>query len=226
MTDNDQRSIVVRDLQRIGVVAVVRLADGGQLREVARALGDGGVRAIEITMTVPRAVAIIEELAATLPANFTLGAGTVLDAATAREVIRAGARFVVSPVFKAEIVAACREADCAVMPGAFTPTEILHAWESGADIVKVFPSTSLGPTYFKDVRGPLPHVRLMPTGGVTRENAAEWIRAGAVAVGAGSALVDPAAVKAGRFDMIRDNARAFVEAVAGARERMPAGVTS
>jgi 2-dehydro-3-deoxyphosphogluconate aldolase/(4S)-4-hydroxy-2-oxoglutarate aldolase len=129
-------------------------------------------------------------------------------------------------VFKAEIVAACRDLDCAVMPGAFTPTEILHAWDAGADIVKVFPSTSLGPTYFKDVRGPLPHVRLMPTGGVTRENAADWIRAGAVAVGAGSALVDPAAVKAGRFDLIRDSARAFVDAVASARGRMPAGVTS
>ena len=158
-------------------------------------------------MTVPRAVALIEELAATLPADVIVGAGTVLDAETAREVIRAGARFVVSPVFQAEIVDACRDADCAVMPGCFTPTEILAAWEAGADIVKVFPATALGPGFFKDVRGPLPQVRLMPTGGVTRDNAGDWIRAGAVAIGVGTALVDPAAVEAGRFDLIRDNAR-------------------
>jgi 2-dehydro-3-deoxyphosphogluconate aldolase/(4S)-4-hydroxy-2-oxoglutarate aldolase len=223
---DDQRSGVVDRVQQSGVVAIVRLADGGQLCEVTRALGDGGVRVIEITMTVPRAVALIESLAAELPADFVLGAGTVLDAATARAVIRAGARFVVSPVFKKEIVDACREANCAVMPGAFTPTEVLQAWEAGADIVKVFPSTSLGPTYVKDLRGPLPHVRLMPTGGVTRENAGDWIRAGAVAIGAGSALVDPAAVKAGRFDVIRDNARAFVAAVAIARRQTAAGVAS
>jgi len=218
------RMAVVDRIIAAGVVAVVRLDDGSQLLEVARALGDGGVRAIELTMTVPRAVALIESLAAELPADFLLGAGTVLDAATAREVIRAGARFVVSPVFKNEIVEACGEAECAVMPGAFTPTEILQAWDAGADIVKVFPSTSLGPAYFKDLRGPLPHVRLMPTGGVTRENVAEWIRAGAVAIGAGSALVDPAAVKAGRFDAIRGNARAFVESVAIARGRSAVGV--
>jgi 2-dehydro-3-deoxyphosphogluconate aldolase/(4S)-4-hydroxy-2-oxoglutarate aldolase len=218
------RMDVVDRIIAAGVVAVVRLDDGSQLLEVARALGDGGVRAIEITMTVPRAVALIESLAAELPADFLLGAGTVLDAATAREVIRAGARFVVSPVFKNEIVEACGEAGCAVMPGAFTPTEILQAWDAGADIVKVFPSTSLGPAYFKDLRGPLPHVRLMPTGGVTRENVAAWIRAGAVAIGAGSALVDPSAVKAGRFDAIRGNARAFVESVAIARGRSAVGV--
>ena len=220
MSDADHRSRTLHSLQFTGVIAVVRLADGGRLREVAHALWEGGVRAIEVTMTVPRAVAIIGELAAELPAGFILGAGTVLDAATARDVIRAGARFVVSPVFKPEIVDACRDEECAVIPGAFTPTEILCAWEAGADIVKVFPSTALGPTYFKDLRGPLPHVRLMPTGGVTRENAGDWIRAGAVAVGAGSALVDPAAVTAGRFDTIRDNARAFIDAVASARDRV------
>jgi 2-dehydro-3-deoxyphosphogluconate aldolase/(4S)-4-hydroxy-2-oxoglutarate aldolase len=226
MTEPDQRSIVVEKLQATGVVAVVRLADGGQLRQVARALWDGGVRAIEITMTVPRAVAIIASLADELPEEFLVGAGTVLDAATAHEVIRAGARFVVSPVLKTEIIDACRDRGCAVIPGAFTPTEIVRAWDAGADIVKVFPSTSLGPGYFKDLRGPLPHVRLMPTGGVTRENAADWIRAGAVAVGAGTALVDPAAVGAGRFDTIRDTARAFIDAVAAARQRAAAGVVS
>ena len=224
MSRDDRRSLVVNRVERAGVVAILRLADGGSIRDVARALGDGGVRVIEITMTVPRAMALIESLAAELPEDFVLGAGTVLDAATAREVVRAGARFVVSPVFKNEIVEVCREAGCAVMPGAFTPTEILHAWEAGADIVKVFPSTSLGPTYVKDLRGPLPHVRLMPTGGVTRENAGDWIRAGAVAIGAGSALVDPAAVNAGRFDVIRDNARAFVDAIAIARGRSAVGV--
>jgi 2-dehydro-3-deoxyphosphogluconate aldolase / (4S)-4-hydroxy-2-oxoglutarate aldolase len=220
------RTRTVEQVITSGVVAVVRLEDGSRLREVARALGDGGVRAIEITMTMPRAVALVESLAAELPSNVVLGAGTVLDAATARDVIRAGACFVVSPVFKREVVDACGDADCAVIPGALTPTEILQAWEAGGDIVKVFPSTSLGPTYFKDLRGPLPHVRVMPTGGVTRENAGAWIRAGAVAIGAGSALVDPAVVRAGRFDVIRENARAFVAAVASARGQIAGGVTS
>jgi len=174
------------------------------------------VSAIEITMTVPRATELIRELAGLLP-EALIGAGTVMDAQTAKTVIAAGARFVVSPVFRPAIVSACHELDVPACPGCFTPTEIAAAWEAGGDIIKVFPSTSLGPTYFKDLRGPLPSIKLMPTGGVTKENAGDWIRAGAVAVGAGSALVDPRAVDARNFDAITANARAFVAAVRGAR---------
>lgn len=146
-----------------------------------------------------------------------VGAGTVLDAETARQVILAGARFVVGPVLRPEVIELGHRYDVAVMPGCFTPTEILTAWEAGADVVKVFPATALGPGFFKDVRGPLPQVRLMPTGGVTRENAGAWIAAGAVAIGVGTALVDPKAVSAGRFDLLSANARHFIDAVRVAR---------
>ena len=141
----------------------------------------------------------------------------MIDAATARAVIDAGARFVVSPVFRREVIDACHERDVAVAPGCFTPTEILDAHEHGADIVKVFPATALGPSYIKDVRAPLPQVRLMPTGGVTLDNAGDWIRAGAVAVGVGSALLDAKAIEEGRFDVLANNARRIVASVASAR---------
>jgi 2-dehydro-3-deoxyphosphogluconate aldolase/(4S)-4-hydroxy-2-oxoglutarate aldolase len=174
-------------------------------------------------MTVPRAVALIEELASALPEDFAVGAGTVLDAETARQVILAGARFVVGPVLRPAVIEMAHRYDVPVMPGCFTPTEILDAWEQGADIVKVFPATALGPGFFKDVRGPLPQVRMMPTGGVTRDNAGEWIAAGAVAIGVGTALVDKAAVKARRFDTIAANAAHFIQAVASARTTPGAG---
>jgi 2-dehydro-3-deoxyphosphogluconate aldolase / (4S)-4-hydroxy-2-oxoglutarate aldolase len=224
MTVQQKRADVVRDIEAGGVVAVIRLAEAAHLRAVAEALAAGGVRALEVTMTVPRAVALIEELAASAPPGVLVGAGTVLDAETARQVILAGARFVVSPVFNPDVVAMCHRYDIAVMPGCFTPTEILAAWQAGADVVKVFPATALGPGFFKDVHGPLPHVRLMPTGGVTRDNAGNWIRAGAVAIGVGTALVDRKAVAAGRLDEIAANARHFVQAVQAARGMAPAGV--
>ena len=138
---------------------------------------------------------------------------------TARAVIDAGARFVVGPVFRRDVVDACRERDIVVAPGCFSPTEIVEAHEYGADIVKVFPATALGPQYIKDLRAPLPHLKLMPTGGVTLDNAGEWIRAGAVAVGAGSALLDAAAIEAGRLEVITANARRIVASVAAARSR-------
>lgn len=200
-----------------GVVAVVRLRDASGVRQVADALLAGGVRAIEVTMTVPRAVEIIADLAATAPRELVIGAGTVTDAETAQAVIAAGASFVVSPMLDLPMVAACRVAGVPVMPGCFTPTEIVTAVRAGADAVKVFPATTLGPTYFKDVRGPFPDLRLMPTGGVTAENAASWIRAGAWALGAGGALVDPALVQSGQFAAITARAQAFITAVASAR---------
>ena len=214
MTD---RAATVSAIEASGVVAVIRLKDPASLRAVVDALAEGGVRALEVTMTVPRAIELIAQIAPTLPPEVVLGAGTVLDAPTARAAVAAGARYVVSPVFRPEVVSACHELGAAAMPGCFTPTEILTAWEAGADVVKVFPATALGPGYFRDLRGPLPQLRLMPTGGVSIANAGDWIRAGAVAIGVGTALVDPAAVEAGRFDEITRKAREFVAAVAAAR---------
>jgi 2-dehydro-3-deoxyphosphogluconate aldolase/(4S)-4-hydroxy-2-oxoglutarate aldolase len=216
-TSLDAREAVVRAIQDLGIVAVIRMRDATKLRAVVDALADGGVRALEVTMTVPNAVALIRELAPTMPEGFILGAGTVTDAATVNAVADAGARYVVSPVFRREVIKACHDRGIAVAPGCFTPTEILDAHEAGADIIKVFPATALGPQYIKDVRAPLPQVKLMPTGGVTPDNAGDWIRAGAVAVGIGSALLDTAAIDAGRFDVIVENARRTVANVAAAR---------
>jgi len=212
-----RRAAVTARVEALGVVAVIRMKDPARLRAVVDAMADGGVRALEVTMTVPRAVELIRELAPTLPEGFLLGAGTVIDAATAHAVIDAGASFVVSPVFRPDVIAACHERDVPVMPGCFSPTEILAAHDSGADIVKVFPATTLGPQFIRDVRAPLPQVKLMPTGGVTLDNAGDWIRAGAVAVGVGSALVDAKAIESGRYDVITANARRVVESVATAR---------
>jgi 2-dehydro-3-deoxyphosphogluconate aldolase / (4S)-4-hydroxy-2-oxoglutarate aldolase len=211
------RNDLVQDIEDCGIVAVVRMQDPDRVRDVVNALAAGGVRALELTMTVPRAVALIEELAATLPPEFVLGAGTVLDTETAREVILAGAKFVVSPVLNHDVIQLCHRYDVAVLPGCFTPTEILSAWQAGADIVKVFPATAVGPGFFRDVRGPLPQVRLLPTGGVSLENVGDWIKAGACAVGIGSSMLDPKAIAEGRFEVITANARIAVDGVRAAR---------
>ena len=211
------RADITHAIEAMGVVAVIRLKDSAKLRGVVDALAEGGVRALEVTMTVPRAVDVIRDLAATLPPGFLLGAGTVVDVETAKAVIDAGARFVVGPVFRPDVIRACHERDVPAMPGCFSPTEILSAHDAGADIVKVFPATVLGPQFLKDVRAPLPQVKLMPTGGVTLDNAGDWIRAGAVAVGVGSALVDAKAIEAGRFEVITANAHRVVENVRRAR---------
>jgi 2-dehydro-3-deoxyphosphogluconate aldolase/(4S)-4-hydroxy-2-oxoglutarate aldolase len=197
------RRALVEKVERLGIVAIIRMKDPGKVRAVFDAIGEGGVRVIEVTMTVPGAIELIRQLAASLPEGF---------------VIDAGARFVVSPVFRRDVIAACHAQDAAVMPGCFTPTEILDAWDMGADIVKVFPATALGPTFIKDVRGPLPQVKLMPTGGVTLDNAGDWIRAGAVAVGVGTALLDTAAIAGGNYAALRANAAKIVAGVRAARE--------
>ena len=208
---------IVRQIEDAGIVAVIRIKEPEKLRAVVEAISEGGVRALEVTMTVPGAVELIRQLAPTLPPGFVLGAGTVLDPETAARVIDAGATFVVSPVFRAAVIDACHARGVAAMPGCFTPTEILEAWDAGADIVKVFPATALGPTFFKDVRGPLPQVKLMPTGGVTVENAGDWIRAGAVAVGVGTALLDAKAIATNAWDVLRTNAERIVENVRKAK---------
>lgn len=208
---------VVRAIEHCGVVAVIRLQDPDKLRGVVDALMAGGVRALEVTMTVPGAIGLIQQIAPTLPPEFILGAGTILDPETARMALLAGARYIVSPVYRPDVVKMCHRYDAAAMPGCFTPTEILDAWETGADVVKVFPATALGPGFFKDVRGPLPQVKMMPTGGVSLANAGEWIKAGAVAIGVGTAMVDSKAVAAGDWKTVTETAKRFVEAVAAAR---------
>lgn len=208
---------VLREIENSGVVAVIRMKEADKLRGVIDALLEGGVRALELTMTVPGAVGLIEELARNLPGEFQLGAGTVLDPETARQVILAGAKYIVAPTLNLDVIQMCHRYDVAIMPGCFTPTEILTAWQAGADVIKVFPATTLGPGYLRDVRAPLPQVRLMPTGGVTMENAGEWIKAGAVAIGVGSALVDLKAVAAGNFAQITANARSLINSVRAAR---------
>jgi 2-dehydro-3-deoxyphosphogluconate aldolase / (4S)-4-hydroxy-2-oxoglutarate aldolase len=204
-------------IEDIGVVAIIRLQDPGAVRGIVDALAEGGVRALEVTMTVPRAIELIAELAPTLPSDFVFGAGTVLDAETVRRAVGAGAQFIVSPVFRPDVIAACQQEGVAVMPGCFTATEIYAAWEAGADIVKVFPATSVGPGYLKDIRGPLPQIKLMPTGGVSIDNVGEWLRAGAVAVGVGSALLDNKAIAAHQYGPIADNARRMMANVRAAR---------
>jgi len=218
-TDARNTTGIVTALEHAGIVAVIRMKDPARLRAVVDAIAEGGVRALEITMSVPGAVELIREIAPTLPPGFVFGAGTVLDADTVARVVDAGAQFVVSPVFRREVIDACRARDVAALPGCFTPTEILDAWDAGADIVKVFPATALGPSYLKDVRAPLPQVKLMPTGGVTVENAGDWIRAGAVAVGVGTSLLDSEAIAAGNFAVLREKAERMVANVREAREQ-------
>jgi len=188
------------------VVAVIRLADASKLVPVIEAVAAGGVRCIEITMTVPNAVELIRQVSASVSDHILIGAGTVTDAETALAVIDAGAQFVVSPILSAEVIAVCKQADIYCAPGCFTPTEIFTAWKLGADVIKVFPATSLGPKFFKDIKGPFPQIPLMPTGGVSIDNARDWITAGAVAVGIGSDLLDKKAIDEGRYEVLTSRA--------------------
>ena len=213
--DNKEKNL--QDIVNCGVVAVIRVASAQEAVEVCGAIAKGGVKPIEITMTVPGAIDAIKELKGAAEDKVLLGAGTVLDPETARAVILAGAEFVVCPTLNLEVIEVCRRYSKVVIPGAFTPTEILTAWEAGADIVKVFPATVGGPRYLRDIRGPLPQIRLMPTGGVNVGNTPDFIRAGAVAVAAGTSLVDKKAVSEGKYDIITENAKKFVEAVKLAR---------
>ena len=210
-------------LQRVldqGIVAVVRSPDSHRLVDVAKALADGGVGIMEITFTVPNALEVIRQVRHQMGDNVLLGAGTVLDPETARAAILAGAEFIVAPTLNREIIALCHRYDKLVMPGAFTPTEILSAWEAGADIVKVFPADVGGAAYFKALRGPLPQIRLMPTGGVDLSTAAEFLKAGACCLGVGSQLVDPKTVAAGDYARIRDLARQYVAIVQKSRPQV------
>jgi 2-dehydro-3-deoxyphosphogluconate aldolase/(4S)-4-hydroxy-2-oxoglutarate aldolase len=208
------------DLQRVldgGIVAILRAPSGELLVDVAEALHAGGIDVIEITFTVPRALEIVSALRDRLGDRVLLGAGTVLDAETARAAMLAGAEFIVTPVVSRPVIEICRRYDKLVMSGAFTPTEILTAWEAGSDIVKVFPADVGGPPYLKAIHGPLPHVRLLPTGGVNLKTLPEFVKAGASAVGLGTALVENEALKNGDMERIRSLAGEYVTAIRAAR---------
>lgn len=211
-------------LQRVldcGIVAVVRFSDPAPLVRVVEALAAGGVTVAEVTFTVPDALDVIRAAKKQLGDRVLLGAGTVLDPETARAAFLAGAEFVVAPTVNPDVIRMCRRYDKLVMPGAFTPTEVLTAWEAGADIVKVFPAEIVGPAFFRALRGPLPQVKLMPTGGVDLNTAGEFLKAGAVCLGVGSQMVEPKAVAAGDFARITDLARQYTDTV----KRFRAGTT-
>jgi len=204
------------DLQRVlecGLVAVVRSRDSQLLVDVVRALVAGGVTVVEITMSVPNALDVLKQVRHALGDQVLLGAGTVLDPETAKAVLLAGAEYIVSPTINLDVIRLCRRYDKLVMPGAFTPTEILTAWEAGADIVKVFPAEVVGPAFFKAMRGPLPQIRLMPTGGVDLTTASAFLKAGACCLGVGSQLIEPDAVAKGDFNRIHDLAQQYVSLV-------------
>jgi 2-dehydro-3-deoxyphosphogluconate aldolase / (4S)-4-hydroxy-2-oxoglutarate aldolase len=208
------RDLLLRRALAGRLVAIVRLRDGAALLEVAEALVEGGITSLEFTLTTPGAVEAIKRCRARFGETVVVGAGTVLDAADAHRCLEAGAQFVVSPGVDADVIAAARDGGVLAMPGAMTPTEIVTAWRAGADVVKVFPARALGPRYIADVLAPLPEVPLMPTGGVDATNAADYLRAGAVAVAVGGNLVDPAAVARADWAALTARARALVAAVA------------
>ncbi len=212
----DKRSIAER-IEQAGVVAVVRLSQASELARVADAIRAGGVDIIEFTLTTPGALEIIQQSAHKFGDDVLLGAGTVLDSETARAAILAGAQFIVSPTTDFATIELCHRYGKVVIPGAFTPTEILAAWQAGADFVKVFPAGVVGPGYLKDILGPLPQVKLVPTGGVGKANAADFIKAGAAALAVGGDLVNNKLVSAGAFDQLTANARDLVAAVSAAR---------
>ena len=214
-----ERARTAREIAVERVIAVVRLRTRSQLQDVVHALVAGGIRVVEITMTIPDAIDEIRQLADGLPDDVIIGAGTVLDCETARKAIDAGARFVVSPVCRPVMIEECHQQDVVMMPGCLTPTEILTAWEHGADFVKLFPASAVGPSFVRDIKGPFPDVRLVPTGGIGIDNAADWLLAGAAAVGVGGALVDQQAVARGDFGAVTAAAQRLVADV-GARVPM------
>lgn len=212
---------VLRQVAEVGLVPVVRAASAEEAMQVIEAIRAGGVPVLEITMTVPRAVKVIEEVADRYGSEVIVGAGTVLDAETARACILAGASFVVSPALNLETIELCRRYAIAVMPGALTPTEVVAAWQAGADVVKVFPCGALGGAkYLKSLKAPLPQVEMIPTGGVSLQTASDFIEAGAFALGVGADLVDTKAIRAGQPEKVTEAARAYLSRVREARLRL------
>lgn len=209
---------VLRRVEAVGVVPVVRAASKEEAMQVIEAIRAGGINVLEITMTVPRAVKVIEQVVDAYGDEVVVGAGTVLDAETARACILAGASFVVSPSLNVDTIELCRRYSTAVMPGALTPTEVVTAWQAGADVVKVFPCGALGGAkYLRALKAPLPQIELIPTGGVSLQTAADFIAAGAFALGVGADLADTKAIRAGQPEKVTDAARAYVSVVCDAR---------
>ena len=209
---------VLATIREVGIVPVIRAESPEAAGRAIEAIRAGGVPILEITMTVPGAVGLIEEMARKYGKDAVVGAGTVLDPETARACILAGARFVVSPSLNLETIACCRRYGVAVLPGALTPTEVVAAWQAGADMVKVFPAGALGgASYIKALKAPLPQIDIVPTGGVSLKTAADFIKAGATALGVGADLVDPQALAAGQAGEITRKAREFVDLVKAAR---------
>jgi 2-dehydro-3-deoxyphosphogluconate aldolase/(4S)-4-hydroxy-2-oxoglutarate aldolase len=210
---------VLDRIREVGIVPVVRAESADEALRAIDAIRKGGVDILEITMTVPGAIRLIEDVAGRLGSEAVVGAGTVLDTETARACILAGAQFVVSPAWSAATIACCRRYGVPVFPGALTPTEVLSAWEAGADMVKVFPCSALGgASYLKALKAPLPQIDLIPTGGVNLETAAAFIKAGATALGVGADLVDLVAIRGGNAAHVTEKARKLVEIVQQARK--------
>ena len=208
-----QKAEVLNALREIGLVPVLRAESEEQALALATAIAAGGVNVMEVTMTVPGAIRVMARLAKERP-DLLLGAGTVLDAETARICILEGAAFVVSPALNLKTIEMCHRYGVPVLPGALTPTEILTAWEAGADVVKVFPASAMGGAkYLKSIKAPLPQVELVPTGGVSLATAAEFLEAGAFALGGGADLVNPKAIREGHPETITENARKYLAIV-------------
>lgn len=206
---------ILNRLKAVKVIALIRADSSESLVECARALAAGGLNAIELTMTTPGAIEMCAKVSREMP-DILLGLGTVLDAATAKAGIAAGAKFIVTPAVRPEVIAACREAGVPILSGALTPTEAITAWDLGADIIKIFPAEFFGPAYIKSLKAPFPHVNFLPTGGVTPETVGEFLRAGAFATAAGSALVAASALKSRDWPAITKRAKEFVAAAAAA----------
>jgi 2-dehydro-3-deoxyphosphogluconate aldolase/(4S)-4-hydroxy-2-oxoglutarate aldolase len=201
-----------------GLIPVIRVASAAEAIDVADAIKEGGVTLIEITMSVPGAIDAIKELTKKYKDEIIMGAGTILDPETGRAALLAGAQFLVAPTLNLDLIQLAHRYSAVIVPGAATPTEILTAWNAGADMVKVFPAGQLGgPEYIRALRGPLPQILYVPTGGVNLQNAGAFIKAGATALGVGGELVDKKAVKEKRFNIITENTRAFIKAIKEAR---------
>ena len=208
--DREQGLDVIR---RTGVIAIMRTRSSEQLLSAADAIRRGGVCAIEVTMTTPGALSIIERAVARYDQDVLFGAGTVLDTESARAAILSGAQFIVAPTLDKDLISLCRRYSVPVMPGVYTPTEALTAWQWGADMVKIFPSSAGGPAYIKALKAPLPQIDMVPVGGVSVDNTAEFIRAGAVAVGVGGALINQKLLDSGDLTTLTDRARRLIEEV-------------
>lgn len=214
----DKQTVAQKIVEK-GVLPVIRAASEDEALRVIDAIKAGGIDVFEVTMTVPNAFSLIEKLAKRLDDEALIGAGTVLDAETAKKCIDAGARFIISPALNFETIRFCNDRRIIVMPGALTPTEILAAWNAGADFVKVFPASAVGgASYLKSLKAPLPQIKLIPTGGVSLKTAADFIRAGAEAVGVGADLVDLRAIRENRVDIITETARQYLEIISEARK--------